>query len=108
MPLFLVPFLAWLGTAILTAITFFVSRKGILFGFLVLFIGLIGAAINLFVSEIDALIASVLPQSLSLAAPFIPDNMGLCLAAIVSAHIVCTGYRLTIKLIRLKASFMMS
>lgn len=107
MPLFLIPFLTWLGSAAVTAIAFFITRKGILSAALLLIIGLVGAAINILVSEVDSLIGSVLPST-SFVAAIVPSNIGICLSAVISTHIACTGFQLTIKFIRWKTTVMTS
>tara|TARA_R110000823_G_scaffold129297_1_gene256951 strand:+ start:2249 stop:2575 length:327 start_codon:yes stop_codon:yes gene_type:complete len=108
MPVFLLPLVTWLGTSFVTAIAFFVSRKGILFATMLTVISLVGTATNFLVSEIDGLIGSVLPTSLGLAASFAPNNTQLCLTAIISTHLACTGYRLVIKFIRWKTEILTS
>lgn len=108
MPLFLAPLVTWLGGAIFTALYWFVQRKGILFAAFLLIIGLVGTAITLLINQIDSLIGGVLPANLGLIAPFVPDNMAFCLSSIVTAHLACTGYRLTMKFIRWKATVMMA
>jgi hypothetical protein len=108
MPIFLLPLVSWLGSAFVTAIVYFTSRKGILFAVLVGGIALIGTATTVLVNEIDALMGSVLTGAAPSVAPFVPDNFGLCITAIISAHLACTGYKLVIKLIKWKTDVMTS
>lgn len=108
MPIFLVPLITWLSSSIVAAIAFFVSRKGILFTFMLGVVALVGTATSALISQIDTLIGSVLPASMGLAASFAPDNVVICLTAIVSTHLACTGYRLVIKFIRWKTEIMTS
>ena len=108
MPLFLIPLVSWLGSTLLAAIAFFVSRKGFLFTILVGVLAVVGTAVSALMLTIDSLIGSVLPTSVGFIAPFAPDNLPLCLGAIVSTHIACTGFRLTIKFIRWKTDVMTS
>lgn len=108
MPLFLAgPFL-WLGNLVFTVISYYGARKAILLAAFVVIIGLVGVATNELISNIDTLLGNALPTDLGLIAPFVPDNMSLCLSLIVSAHLACTAYRLAIKLIRWKASFLLA
>lgn len=108
MPIFLIPLVTWLGSSIVAAITYFASRKGILFATLLAVVALVGTATNALISEVDSLMASVLPSSLGLAASFAPSNISVCLGAIISTHLACTGYRLVIKFIRWKTEIMTS
>lgn len=107
MPLFLAPVIAWLAATFTTLITFFITRKGVLFAVLVTVIAVVGTAINLLVTQIDGLIGSVLP-SVGFVAAFVPSNIGLCLSAVVSTHVACTGFKLTMKFIRWKTTVMTS
>ena len=108
MPFLFIAPLAWLAEKAFIFITYFGARKLVLLAAFASVIALVSAAFTLLVSEIDAFIGSVLPSSLSMAAPFIPDNMAFCLSSIVSAHLACTAYSLAIKFIRWKASFIMA
>jgi len=107
MPFFLSPLIAWLTTAITTSVAFFVTRKGTLFLVLVAVIASVGTAINILVSQIDSLIGSVLP-SVGFVAAFVPTNTALCLSAVVSTHLACTGFKLTMKFLRWKTTVMTS
>jgi hypothetical protein len=108
MPLFLISAFTILGNMVFSAIVWFLTRKGILFAALAVIITIIGTTINFLVSEMDSLISSIMPSSAGLIVPFIPDNMAVCLSAIVSAHIACTGFRLTMKFIHWKSTFMLA
>lgn len=108
MPFFLVHFTTWLGNAVFSIIYFYGARKAILLAGFIVIIGLIGVATNALISNIDSLMGQAMPSGLEIAAPFIPDNFGLCLSLIVTAHLACTTYRLALKLIAYKASFMLA
>lgn len=107
MPLFLAPLIGWLTTAIVSSIAFFVTRKGFLFVALTAVIVTVGTAINVLVSQVDGLLGSVLP-SVGFVAAFVPTNTALCLSAIVSTHLACTGFKLTMKFLRWKTTVMTS
>ena len=107
MPVFLIPLVSWLGTSFVALVTWFLTRKGILFAALTAIVALIGTAINLLISSVDASIGSVLPQS-SFIAAIVPSNTVLCLSAVISVHLACTAYRLTIKFINWKAKVLTS
>lgn len=108
MPFFLIAPFAWLGNLVFTVISYYGARKAILLAAFVVIIGLVGVATDALVSNIDSLLGSALPTSLGLVAPFVPDNMSLCLSLIVSAHLACTTYRLVIKFIRWKSTFILA
>jgi hypothetical protein len=108
MPLFLIGFFTVIGNMVFSAIVWFLTRKGLLFTALAAVIAIIGTLINFLVSQLDGFIGSVIPSSANFVAPFIPDNMSFCLSVIVSAHLACTGYRLTMKFIHWKSTFMLA
>jgi len=107
MPLFLAPLVGWLVTSITTAFAWFVTRKGMLFAVLTAVIATVGTAINLLVNQIDGLIGSVIPN-VGFVAAFVPSNIGLCLSAIISTHLACTGFKLTMKFLRWKTTVLTS
>jgi len=107
MPLFLAPLIGWLATSITTVIAWFVTRKGMLFAVLTAVIAIVGTAINLLVSQIDSLIGSVIP-SVGFVAAFVPTNTAFCLSAVVSTHLACTGFKLTMKFLRWKTTVLTS
>jgi len=107
MPLFLVPVFSWIGSALFTSFAWFVTRKGMLFSVLVAVIAVVGTATNLLISQIDGLIGSVIP-SVGFVAAFVPSNIGLCLSAIISTHLACTGFKLTMKFLRWKTTVLTS
>jgi len=107
MPLFLVPVFSWIGSALLTSFAWFVTRKGMLFSVLVAVIAVVGTATNLLISQIDGLIGSVIP-AVGFVAAFVPSNIGLCLSAIISTHLACTGFKLTMKFLRWKTTVLTS
>lgn len=105
--LFLAP-LAWLAEKAFIFVSYFGARKLVLLAAFTSVIALIATAFTILVDQIDSFLGSVLPASLSVSAPFIPDNMAFCLSSVVSAHLACTAYSLAIKFIRWKASFIMA
>jgi len=107
MPLFLAPLIGWLGSSIATVVAWFVTRKGMLFAVLTAVIAVVGTSINLLVNQIDGLIGSVIP-SVGFVAAFVPSNIGLCLSAIISTHLACTGFKLTMKFLRWKTTVLTS
>lgn len=107
MPLFLAPLVAWLSSTSLAVISFFLTRKGILFAVMATVVTMVGALITAVVSELDALIGSVIPST-SLVAMFAPTNTVACFSAILAAHVACTSYKMAVKFIRWKTEIMTS
>jgi hypothetical protein len=108
MPLFLINFIGWIGSAVASAIAFFATRKGIKFAAMVALIALVGTAITALVSEVDTLIGSVVPTSLGFATAFVPDNLGACVSAIIATEVACTTYALAIRFINWKSKVLLS
>lgn len=107
MPLFLAPLVTWLTTTFVSIITFFVTRKGILFSTMVTVVAIVGTAIKALIAEIDSAIGAVLPN-VTIITMFIPTNFKTCIAAIMAAHIACTSYKMAVKFIRWKTEIMTS
>lgn len=108
MPLFLIPIATWLGNAIFATIVWFVSRKGISISIGIGIIALMGTAITFLINRVDGLMGSVMGGAAPFVAPFVPSNMAFCVSAIISTELLCTGYRLTMRLIDTKAKILLA
>lgn len=103
MPLFLIPFVSWLGTSFATAVAFFISRKGILFAAVTALITVLGLAITALIEQVDGYIGSVLPSSVGFVTPFVPSNLGLCVSLVIATEIACTSYKMFARFIEWKS-----
>jgi hypothetical protein len=108
MPLFLIPLATWFSTTFISIITYFVTKKGILFASLLTILTAVGLLISAFISEFEGLLLSVLPAAASFAVAFVPSNLTFCLSTIVSAHLAATAFKVSIKLINWKTKVMTS